>query len=62
MVISLGNGFSEEEDEKLYQASSDILIFLMLWLSLACYEVQKLVSQKVARWVPLVFLLCPSTP
>lgn len=60
MVISLVNEFSEEEDEKPYQARTEILIFLMLWLPLACCEVQKIISEKVARWVSLVLLLCPS--
>lgn len=60
MVISLGNGFSEEEDEKPYKVRAEILIFLMLWLPLARCEVQKVISEKVARWVPQVFLLCPS--
>lgn len=62
MVISLGNEFSEEEDEKPYQVRTEMLIFLMLWLSLACCEVWKIISEKVARWGSLAFLLCPSTP
>lgn len=46
MVVSLGNGFSEEEDEKPYQVRTEILIFLMF---LAYCEVQKIISEKVAR-------------